>query len=607
MDVMNNSLYLDDSIKELLDELPAMVAWYNLDMRLAWANKRLVHMLEKPLEYLAGKTCREIWRLAQADISDYPVAKAKQSKQVEEKLVLSGDGCQWSVRASPVFDKEGELIAISEVIRDISHTKQESFEAGQTEQPYLAFIEAANNLALVVDEDYRVQSAWGKRINEYPIKPGDFAEEVFKNLYPCPEGENIRVYCQRVFESGESFSIECAYEFNGVSQSDLFFIFPVVRKHTRVEQVGILCRDITARKNAQMALQESEKTLKDIIEFLPDATFVIDRQGKVLAWNRAIEQMTGIAKEEMLGQGDYVYAVPFYGEKRPILINLVFEENSPLKDQYPTLKQYGKTLAAEVFLSKLNQGKGTHFWVTATPLYNHKGEIVGSIESIRDISEHKEAENQLKTALAEKEALLRELYHRTKNNMQMISSMLSLQADFINDAQIVGVFKDMGNRIRSMSLVHQRLYQSRNLSSIDLGEYLNELIGLLLQSYNARPDMIEIALEAEPVTVFIDTAIPCGLIINELVSNSLKYAFPGDRTGKITISLSKTAENDIMLAVSDNGVGALPDFDPRTHGKLGMQIVLALGEQQLSGKVSFELEHGFSSKVRFPFPLENSK
>lgn len=603
--LMENTPYLDSSIKELFDEMPVMVAWYDLDMRLLWANKALVNVLGKPLEILVEKTCRQIWRFAQVDISDYPVAIAKQTKQVVERQISLADGSMWSVRASPIFNQAGELIALSEIIRDTNASDKEKAVLKQNEKRNLAFIEAVNNLALMVDKDYRIQSALGKRLADYPIKLGDAAEDTLKHLCPCAEAERILEYCKRVFETNESLSVECVYEFNQEVRADLIYFFPIDLKETGCEQVGILCRDITTRKNAEIALKEREKILQDIIEFLPDATFVIDRKGKVLAWNRAIEEMTGIKKEKMLGEGDFVYAVPFYGEKRPILIDMVFDENASLKKGYSNLKQHGENLIAEVYLPNYNAGKGAHFWVTASPLYNNNGELIGSIECIREISEQKEAENQLITTLAEKEALLRELYHRTKNNMQMISSMLSLQADLINDQQVVNVFKDMENRIRSMALVHQRLYQSRNLSSIDLAEYMNELIGLLFQSYNAHPDLVNITLEAEPVTVLIDIAIPCGLIVNELVSNSLKYAFPDDREGEIVISMFRLPGGELLLGVRDNGVGVSPGFDPHSMGKLGMQIVFALGEQQLGGNVTFDFEHGFSCKIRFPLSLEN--
>jgi PAS domain S-box-containing protein len=597
---MKKNHKLDGFTKDLLDEMPVLFAWYDAKMRLVWANKLLVDSMGESLEKLVGRTCSQIWQMARTKTSDYPITKAKLSKQMVEERIELEDGRIWSVRSSPILNDTGEISAFTELIRDVTELERGNDLLKKYEVQYLSLIEAVNNLAIVVDKDFRIQTIMGRRLKDYPVKPNDLLAEKLKILYPCSEGEKFQEYCQRVFETGESFSVECIYEFNQITRADRIFYFPIYSKNNQFDQVGILCRDITPRKNAEIALQESEKTLKDIIEFLPDATFVIDRQSNVIAWNRAIEQMTGVAKNEMLGKGDYIYSVPFYGERRPILIDLIFAENKDIEKNYVEVKRFGETLVAEVFIPTLYGGKGVYLWGIASPLYNNTGELVGAIESIRDVSERKGAENQLKTALAEKEALLRELYHRTKNNMQMISSMLSLQTDYIDNIQIMDIFKDMENRIRSMALVHQLLYQSRNLSSIDLAEYLNELIGLLLQSYNAHPDLIKITLKAEPITVLIDTAIPCGLIINELVSNSLKYAFPNNRPGEILISVTRPTDNEIMLEISDNGIGAPPGFDPHSQGKLGMQIVIALSEQQLGGKVTLEFEHGFFYQIRFP-------
>jgi len=599
--MMNNLLRLDDAAKAFLDKMPAMFAWYDEERRLVWANACLLDTLGERLEAMQGKTCCQILQIANAIPNECPVCKAKTTGHIEQCQIEMNNGKMWSVRAEPIFNQEGELNALTEIIQDIT-SENENLLLKQNEKQHLALINAINNLAIIVNRDFKIQMILGKRVENYPFNCDKGLQEIFTTLYPCPESEKILNYCQQVYATGEMISVECEYEYDRMHHADIFFIFPIFDEKQTLDKIGILCRDITSRKNAEKALQQNEKTLTDIIEFLPDATFVIDKQGKVIAWNRAIELMTEVPKEKMLGKGDYIYAIPFYDERRPILVDLIFSKKSPFEAKYSDLKRFDDTLVAEVFIAKLNQGKGAYLWVIASPLYNNTGELVGSIESIRYISERKKAEIQLKATLEEKEALLRELYHRTKNNMQMISSMLALQTDFINDKQIIGVFKDMENRIRSMALVHQRLYQSRNLSSIDLAEYLNELIGLLLQSYNAYPELIDISLNAEPIIVMIDTAIPCGLIVNELVSNALKYAFPNNREGLITISLTKSPEDEVSLIVADNGIGVPPDFDFQNESKLGLQIVFTLGEQQLGGKVTFNLEHGFACCVKFPLP-----
>ncbi|MEW5816283.1 MAG: MASE1 domain-containing protein [Spirochaetota bacterium] len=222
------------------------------------------------------------------------------------------------------------------------------------------------------------------------------------------------------------------------------------------------------------------------------------------------------------------------------------------------------------------------------------------------LSERKQAEDRLQVSLKEKEALLRELYHRTKNNMQVICAMLELQLACMQDEQAVRVLKEMENRIRSMALVHQKLCQSHNLSSINLREYINELAGLLLDSYGVSSDRIRLNLDLEDVFVIVDTAVPSGLILNELISNALKHAFPGERKGEISIRLHKTGE-EIELGVSDNGIGVPPDFNFKANGKIGLQIVFALGEDQLQGGVKFETHNGLACLVSFKDTLYSAR
>jgi two-component sensor histidine kinase len=182
--------------------------------------------------------------------------------------------------------------------------------------------------------------------------------------------------------------------------------------------------------------------------------------------------------------------------------------------------------------------------------------------------------------------------------MYVISSMLSLQADYIKDEQAQDIFRQMDDRIQSMALVHQKLYQSNNLSSIDLQEYIEDLAELLLQSYKVHPNRISLRYKTESVTVLIDSAIPCGLILNELIANALQHAFPKDMKGEITIGLRKNGDT-ILLWVSDNGVGAPPELNFRQTDTLGLQTVLALGERQLKGAVEFSVNDGVTCQVRF--------
>jgi two-component sensor histidine kinase len=218
----------------------------------------------------------------------------------------------------------------------------------------------------------------------------------------------------------------------------------------------------------------------------------------------------------------------------------------------------------------------------------------------KELEERRRAEEELKVALKEKEVLLRELYHRTKNNMQVISSLLQLKKDQIRDETLARAFTEMENRIQSMALVHRKLYQSQDLTYLNLGEYIRDLVNLVRESYVKAISRVEVVLETEDIKSSIDTTIPCGLIVNELLSNAYNHAFPLGENGLVRIWLIKNGDGFIELGVSDNGVGIGPEFDLEQNSRLGLQIIRILGENQLGGKVSFETDQGLTCRVRFP-------
>jgi two-component sensor histidine kinase len=220
-------------------------------------------------------------------------------------------------------------------------------------------------------------------------------------------------------------------------------------------------------------------------------------------------------------------------------------------------------------------------------------------EMISGYLKHKEAEDQLKVSLKEKEILLRELYHRTKNNMQVISSLLNLQSLTIDDKQMLEAVKDIQNRIRSISLVHEKLYQSKDLSNVNLKDYIQELANALLASYEGSKDRISVTLDIDNVFISLDTITTCGLIINELVSNSLKHAFPDNREGKITVALCSAGKDKMELRISDNGIGLPEGLDFRNTKSLGLRLVRKLAEDQLRGKVELKDEKGTDFLIKF--------
>lgn len=203
-----------------------------------------------------------------------------------------------------------------------------------------------------------------------------------------------------------------------------------------------------------------------------------------------------------------------------------------------------------------------------------------------EIVQRQKAQHQAESSLRERELLLKEIHHRVKNNMQIVSSLLRLQARRLDDPGILEIINDSRSRIGAIALVHKALYGPGNLSSVSLQEYIKELTSQLLDFYAEGQDRIALVTEVEPITLNIETATPCGLIINELVTNSFKYAFPGERKGEISVTLKRNDQGGgYLLRVADNGVGLPAGFDIRSSDTLGLQLVVNLAEQQLQGKL----------------------
>jgi len=219
-----------------------------------------------------------------------------------------------------------------------------------------------------------------------------------------------------------------------------------------------------------------------------------------------------------------------------------------------------------------------------------------------EIESRKRAEERLRITLRDKEILFREVHHRVKNNLQVVSSLLRLQAERVSDDDKAReMFRECQKRVRSISLVHEHLYSSPDSSTICFRTYALKLVHGLFKAYGVSDGRIRLVVDGESVALGIDMAVPCGLILNELVSNALKYAFPAGCEGEIALSISRAGDNVMELLVTDNGVGLPEDFDFRLAGTLGLQIVAALSEQ-LNGSLRLYNSHGTVFRLSFPLP-----
>ena len=302
--------------------------------------------------------------------------------------------------------------------------------------------------------------------------------------------------------------------------------------------------------------------------------------------------MANPALVEMLGYADFA-ALSYRN-----LDSGVFDPSYPRKQFIQNIENSGVIQGYE-YKWKRKDGTSIHVRENARVIRDAGGNALYFDGTIENITERKQAEEKVLASLAEKETLLKEVHHRVKNNMQVISSLLRLQERKVKDKDSAALLKDSQNRIQSMALVYNKLYRSENLAGIDMTEYINELAQGLVKSYAVSPSRITVQVAPGGVFLEVDLAIPCGMVVNELVTNSLKYAFPDNREGQIFISLKENPDHFLELIVSDDGVGIPENFNPDNTATLGIKLVSNLVRDQLGGKMELTRSPGTTFRITF--------
>jgi len=355
---------------------------------------------------------------------------------------------------------------------------------------------------------------------------------------------------------------------------------------------------------AHEALQESQKRYQALVELAPDIIYCLDPEGNILHISRAVEAL-GYRVDELLG-------TPFEDIVHPD--DRGTERNTFIERR--TVARGARDF--EVRLLTKNHGRRDHWLRDVAVTIGARGlwtvpdhqikqpdkRFLGSLGMARDVTERKRAQKQVQTSLQEKEILLREIHHRVKNNLQFVSSLLSLQFETGKDKRGLDVLHESQDRIDSMALVHEQLCESEGLAGINMGEYIRNLVAHLSDSYGTPA--ISHKVDAEPVPLDLDAAVPCGLILNELWSNAVKHAFPDGRSGVISVGFRPAGQDNVELAVRDNGVGLPEGIDLQNTDSLGLRLVgLLVG--QLKAAVELDRTGGTAVKITFPRKKEGRR
>jgi PAS domain S-box-containing protein len=480
-----------------------------------------------------------------------------------------------------IFSSDNKLLALEGFITDITPRIKSEEEVKKSEAYYRTIFENTGTATIIIEDNTTISLA----NSEFEKLSGYSKEELegrksWIDLLVEDEIETVMDYhkSRRIKKSTpKNYEIKLVNKGNEIRD---VYVTVALLPYTQKRLISFM--DITDKKESRKALIDSQKKYKELAELLPQPVFESNLKKDVTFTNQIGFKMFGYTQEDLdtglnmlqlLDPKDHDKARE--NVKRSITMEELFVE------EYTGLKKDGTNFPILVYSNSLK----------------HDDKVVGSRGVIVDLTDIKNVENNLKASIHEKEILLREIHHRVKNNMQIISSLLNLQTEYVDDEEAVNVLKESQNRVKSMAIIHENLYKSNDLAHINFVDYINSLVLNLFYSYNIDQKQIKPLLKIEDINLNIETAVPCGLIISELISNSLKYAFPNKMKGEIIISL-KSVEDTYHLCICDNGIGLPEDINFSNIKTLGLLLVNSLTEQ-IDGEITIKRGHGTKFKIIF--------
>ena len=461
------------------------------------------------------------------------------------------------------------------------HRHQMEISLQESKNRYRTLIANANE-AILVAQNGIIKFANPKAIDLFGYTPEEYASRPFVEfIHPDDREMVIQRHLRRL--KGEDF--EKVYTFRMIDKEGnirwLEINATLIDWNGEPATLNFLS-DITKRKWAEEELKKSEQEKAAILDSMTDLVTYQDNDMRIVWANRSAAESIDLELEDLVGR--YCYELWHYRKEPCVDCPIVIAHKTREKQE-----------------SEITTPDGRAWRIRGNPIFAEDGSVAGIVEVTQNITEQKKTEELIQASLHEKEILLKEIHHRVNNNFQIITSLLNMQESRIKDDELLKIFKISRDRIRAMSLIHERLYQSEDLTRINFAEYINIIVKGLYQTYLCNPDRIDLQIEAREVKLGIDQAIPCGLIINELVTNAIKHAFPQElkRRGRISIKLKEKTDNLVELMVDDNGIGMPDDMDITDGRSLGLKLVPLLVENQLSGELKLDRKKGTRFTITF--------
>lgn len=593
--IENNLIESESLLRGLFDNSPSGIAVYDVkndgskgkDYIIKEFNKTALKIEGKKIEDVIGKSLKDLRpNIDQYGLIDIfkKVWETGETTHYPAKVYVDDKYYNWY--ENHVFKiPNGEIVAIYE---DVTAQKMAE-EALKSSEDSLNLTLNAVNVG-IWDWDLPTGNAVfsPKYYTMLGYEPYDFPQnyDSWRNLVHPEDIGFVEQEIQKKIATHGNYSIEMRMKTKSGKWRWIFTEGKVIERDQNgapVRMVGTH-KDITERINMEKALYESEEKYRTLFNANPDYVFLIGPDGKIKDVNDATTKIVGLPKEKILGNAFLDFEIKLNCNVKPYM------------DKIDRLLHGNQIDPFEMEITDLN---GDKRWLNIfTSIIEKEGSILYILIMARDITLEKKISKEIKESLKEKEVLLQEIHHRVKNNMQIISSLMSLQTKYVDDEVSLDVLKESQNRVKSMALVHEKLYRSEDLTHINIYNYINNLVLDLFFSYGVLRDQIIPIIDIEEIKLNIETAVPCGLIINELVSNVLKHAFSDKKGGKMWLSLHLTDDNQIELIVKDNGSGLPDDFNLDSSNSLGMQLVISL-VNQLDGSIKINRANGTEFNIQF--------
>lgn len=452
-----------------------------------------------------------------------------------------------------------------------------------------ALLQVTPDVIIFKDRRHRLLACSQAKCEHHGLKMQEMIGLTDYDLFPPEQAEYFEAEEDEVMRTGQPLVAEHLLDLPGGQRW-----YEAIKTPLRDAQgniIGILCteRDITERKQAEAALQEAQRTLSTLMSNLPGMVYRCrnDKDWTMEFVSEGCRSLTGYQPDDLIHNSRVTYAELIHPADRQMVWDTVQQgvvAHRPFQMTYRIVA---------------TSGEEKWVWEQGQPIFSPAGKLLFLEGFITDVTPQKKTEEALRLSLWEKQMLLQEVHHRVGNNLQVIASLLSLQADHLEDPQVAQMFRESRERIRSMALIHERLYRSRDLSRISPAEYLESLVCHLFNIYGAEARDIQYELIVEEVPMDLNTAIPVGMIVNELVSNALEHAFVDNRVGTITISLMKKERDQVRLTVGDNGIGFPKHLDIHETTSMGLQLVVLL-VQQIQGTIALYRTDGTIFEITFP-------